>query len=201
MKHLARILPVFAIILLIFNNLHCQEKPKVYQGFDGGMMIHSGFLSGNISPVGLQAKGAPVGLGGVVRVHLGSHCMIGSEGYVSTLRQLRNGSYIRYGWGGLLTEFYWPFKVAMPYAGLTIGGGSQTMMLLLEGDSGDWQKEDNAVFHKQGFFALSPFLGCDFIISQRFHLTLKADYLCPISHNKMLTPNGVRLFVGFVFYH
>lgn len=45
----------------------------------------------------------PFGIGGVIRVHLGDHWRVGSEGYVSTIKQANNGSYVKYGWGGLLT--------------------------------------------------------------------------------------------------
>ena len=42
---------------------------------------------GNLDAVGYQAKGMPMGIGGVIRLHLGEHFRIGSEGYVSTLSQ------------------------------------------------------------------------------------------------------------------
>ena len=45
-------------------------------------------------------------IGGVIRLHLGDHFRIGSEGYVSTLSQRGNGSYLKYGWGGLLADYY-----------------------------------------------------------------------------------------------
>ena len=41
-----------------------------------------------------------VGIGGVIRLHFGENFRVGSEGYVSTLTQLDNGSYLKYGWGG-----------------------------------------------------------------------------------------------------
>lgn len=46
------------------------QKKKVLRGFDGGMMVHSGFLCGNLDAIGYEAKGAPLGIGGVIHLHL-----------------------------------------------------------------------------------------------------------------------------------
>jgi len=174
---------------------------KVVAGFNGGMMVHTGYLQGTLPEIGYRAQGAPFGLGGVIRVALGRHWMVGGEGYVSTLRQMHNGSYIKYGWGGLLGEFYWPFKHVMPYVGLTVGGGTQTTFLLLDGSATDWTSEQNAIFHKQGFCAITPFVGCDFILTKVVHLTLKADWLNSISHTGWIKPTGPRFYFGVIFYH
>ena len=49
---------------------------------------------------GEQVKGAPFGVGGAIRVHLGGHFRLGAEGYVSSLKQGVRGSQIKSGWGG-----------------------------------------------------------------------------------------------------
>ena len=82
--------------LLQTFTLTAQEK-KVLRGFDGGMMVHTGYLSGQLDAIGYEAKGAPLGIGGVIRLHLGEHFRVGGEGYVSTLSQRSNGSYLKYG--------------------------------------------------------------------------------------------------------
>ena len=174
---------------------------KVVAGFNGGMMVHTGYLQGTLPEIGYRAQGAPFGLGGVIRVALGRHWMVGGEGYVSTLRQMHNGSYIKYGWGGLLGEFFWPFKHVMPYVGLTVGGGTQTTFLLFKGNADDWASEQESVFHKQGFYAITPFIGCDFILTKAVHLTLKADWLNTISHTEWMKPTGPRFYFGVIFYH
>ncbi|MBQ6071514.1 MAG: hypothetical protein IKQ75_05055 [Bacteroidales bacterium] len=191
------------ICFLCLFSLQGQEttQPKVVAGFNGGMMVHTGYLQGTLPEIGYHAQGAPFGLGGVIRVALGRHWMVGGEGYVSTLRQLRNGSYIKYGWGGLLGEFYWPFKHVMPYVGLTIGGGTQTTFLLLDGSATDWTSEQESVFHKQGFCAITPFVGCDFILTKAVHLTLKADWMNSISRAGWIKPTGPRFYFGVIFYH
>ncbi len=197
----------FAVVLLLI--IAClsagaqkdSTRRKVVHGFDGGMMLHAGYLMGNIAPIGYQAKGFTFGIGGVIRVHLGDHWMLGSEGYMSSMAQLKNGSYIKWGWGGILGEFYWAFKKVMPYVGLTVGGGSMTTFLMFDGDSGDWQYEANAIFNKQTFLAVTPFIGCDFIVGKALHLTLKMDCLNSIGKSGLLRPLGPRLYFGVIFYH
>ena len=109
-----------AICLLIFLSASAQEK-KLLQGFDGGMMVHTGYLQGNLDSIDYTAKGAPLGIGGVIRLHFEEHFRIGSEGYVSTLSQRGNGSYLKYGWGGLLADFYTVLDRFQPYAGISLG--------------------------------------------------------------------------------
>jgi len=175
------------------------QGKKLFRGFDGGMMIHTGFLSGSLDAMGYEVKGAPFGLGGVARLHIGNHFRIGGEGYISTLNQLENGSYLKYGWGGLLADFYTVLGRFQPYAGLTLGGGAMTTLLMMENPSSDWAPIDDTIYNKQGFMAIDPFIGCDFVISGPMHLTLKLDYLCALSKSKLL-PHGPRIYFGFLFY-
>ncbi len=192
---------LFALLLLCCTRAQAQEETKLIQGFDGGMMLHVGYLTGTIPAIHYPADGATFGIGGVIRMHLGQHWMIGTEGYVSTMSQLNNGSYIKHSWGGLLGEFYWPFKYVMPYCGVTIGGGAQTSLLMFDGDRGDWQQEEATIFHKQSFLAIDPFVGCDFIVSKVLHLTLKIDCLSSISNEGLQYPMGPRFYFGVIFYH
>ena len=46
-----------------------QEK-KFIKGFSGGMMLHTGYLSGGDNPRDYNPSGATFGIGGVVRLHL-----------------------------------------------------------------------------------------------------------------------------------
>jgi hypothetical protein len=188
-----------AICLLIFLYASGQEK-KLLRGFDGGMMVHTGYLHGNLNTIDYTAKGTPLGIGGVIRLHLGDHFRIGSEGYVSTLSQRSNGSYLKYGWGGLLADFYTVQGRFQPYAGITLGGGSMTTLLMMEEPASPWAPVDGTRYHKQGFLAVDPFFGCDFIVSGPMHLTLKLDYLYAVSESKLL-PQGPRIYFGFLFYH
>lgn len=175
------------------------EKKKILRGFDGGMMVHSGYLFGNLDGAGYYAKGAPFGIGGVIRLHFGEHFRLGSEGYLSTLRQRGNGSYLKYGWGGLLADFYTVLGRFQPYGGLTIGGGAMTTLLMSENPESAWAPINNTRYNKQGFLSVDPFVGFDVIIIGPLHITFKVDYLCPISKSKLL-PHGPRAYIGFLFY-
>ncbi|MBP5398514.1 MAG: hypothetical protein J6Y32_07845 [Bacteroidales bacterium] len=176
-----------------------ENKKKIYQGFDGGMMVHTGYLSGVLDPLGYEAKGAPLGIGGAIHIHLGDHFRVGGEGYVSSLSQLGNGSYLQYGWGGLLADWYTVLGRFQPYVGLTLGGGAMTTLLMTQTPAAPWQPVDGSYYHKQAFMAITPFLGCDFILTKAIHLTLKVDYLCALSRGKLL-PHGPRIYFGFLFY-
>jgi hypothetical protein len=191
---------ITASLFLLLTVTAVAQQKKIIRGFDGGMMVHSGYLSGTLDAINYQARGAPLGIGGVIRLHLGEHFRVGSEGYVSTLAQLRNGSYLKYGWGGLLADVYMVIGRFQPYAGITLGGGSMTSLLMMETPSSDWAPIDGTRFHNQGFMAIDPFVGCDFIVSGPMHLTLKLDYLCALSQSRIL-PHGPRVYVGFLFYH
>lgn len=191
---------ITASLCLLLTVAATAQQKKSLRGFDGGMMVHSGYLSGNLDAINYQAKGAPLGIGGVIRLHLGEHFRLGSEGYVSTLSQLGNGSYLKYGWGALLADVYTVIGRFQPYAGLSLGGGSMTSLLMMEAPSSDWAPIDGTYYHKQGFMAVDPFVGCDLIVSGPMHLTLKLDYLCALSQSGLL-PHGPRVYVGFLFYH
>lgn len=188
-----------AICLLVFLSASAQEK-KLIRGFDGGMMLHTGYLQGNLDAIDYSAKGAPLGIGGVIHLHLGEHFRIGSEGYVSTLSQRGNGSYLKYGWGGLLADCYTKIGMFQPYIGLTLGGGAMTTLLMKDKAASPWAPIDGTHYNKQGFIAIDPFVGCDFIISGPMHLTMKVDCLCAFSESKLL-PRGPRIYLGFLFYH
>jgi hypothetical protein len=178
-----------------------QERKGIYQGFDGGMMLHTGYLQTNIAPLGnYRAEGAPFGIGGVARIHLGKHWRVGGEGYISTLSQLNNGSYIKCGWGGVLADFYWIFGRFQPYVGLTIGGGALTHYLMFEEPASPWAPVGKTYFEEQSFMAIDPFVGCEFALTSVLHLNLKMDYLCAIGPAAATMPTGPRIYFGILFH-
>lgn len=174
---------------------------RIIQGYDGGMMLHTGYISGTIPQISHDVSGMPKGIGGAIKFHIGEHFRFGTEGYVSTLGSLGKGSMIKYGWGGLLADCRLTISRVMPYAGLTIGGGSRSVSLVLDGDTEDWMPESKVIINKHPFFAVAPFIGCDFIVSERFHLTLKCDWMNAFSGGHLLMPTGPRIYFGFLMYH
>ena len=109
------------ILLLLFTfltiNIYSQdinlgnnqniEKRKIFNGYDGGMMLHLGYISTDVKPLDYKAEGITKGIGGAIRFHFGEHYRIGTEGYVSTMSLMNNGSYMKTFWAGLLNDFYW----------------------------------------------------------------------------------------------
>ncbi len=191
---------LFFMLLSLYSFNTMAQGSGIVKGFDGGMMLHTGFVKGDFPQLAHTVSGMPFGIGGVIRVHVGGHWRVGSEGYVSTIKQSNNGSYVKYGWGGLLGDYYWQAGHFMPYAGLTIGGGVNTNLLMKGDPVPDWEPVDDAYFNKQAFLAIDPFIGCDYIVSDAFHLTLKTDWLNCIN-GKYRMPSGPRLYLGFIFYH
>ena len=173
------------------------------------MMVHLGYLYGSNSKAPMTMNGGTMGIGGAARVHLWNHLRIGGEGYVSTLpvwmsRQsgyLQLGSYVRNGWGGILADAYWQCGKVFPFLGATIGGGAQRALYIAEGSQTDWQEEPRALFHRQTYFMLDPFIGIEVAVSAHMHLTLRADYVLPILRTGLLAPHGPRIYIGMMFCH
>ena len=192
------------------------EKNKVYQGYSGGMMVHAGYLFGRDrnAPVATDGictspQGATFGIGGALRVHLWKHLRTGFEGFVSTMpsnttdrrTMLKPGSYIRTGCGGILADCCWRLDKAWPYIGGTIGGGSIKGLYILDGDQNSWDKDANSTFHKQSFFYITPYVGCDYCLTRKVHITFRLDWMLAIHKSELCLPTGPRLYFGFMFCH
>ncbi|MBQ8223404.1 MAG: hypothetical protein IJZ87_08725 [Bacteroidales bacterium] len=195
------LLLVFAVLSLsVFAQDNVKEK-KLFNGYDGGMMLHAGYVSTNVRSLDYKPEGVTKGIGGAIRFHLGNHYRIGTEGYVSTLGLMDNGSYMKTFWAGLLNDFYWQFGKFMPYVGLTIGCGALTDCFIFEGDNHDWNPETEVVINKEPFFAIDPMIGCEYCLSDAMHLTLKIDFLTGFGSENLFLPMGPRCYIGFIFSH
>lgn len=182
------------------------SQKKVFTGYSGGMMVHTGYLSGGDNPFGYEPKGATFGIGGVARVHLWKHLRVGFEGYVSTMglddATVRSGSHNKVFWTGLLADGHWHLgKKFYLYSGATVGGGVETAGYIFEGDKTDWIPEISSVYNKQPFFAVDPFIGVEYAVGRVFRLTLKADWLLAVHHGRLNLPTGPRLYLGCIFSH
>ena len=194
------------LVIFIFLSLSVfsQNEEKFFNGYDGGMMIHAGYVSKNIAPVDFKAEGVTKGIGGAIRFHFGKHYRIGTEGYVSTLslkKDLVKGSYIKTFWAGLTNDFYWQFGKFMPYVGLSVGGGTLTDCFIFEGDNHDWIPESNVIINKTAFVAIDPYIGCDYSLTDALHLTFKIDYLNGFNKSELHLPTGPRFYIGAIFFH
>ncbi len=181
----------------------------MYNGFSGGMMFHTGYLFGQNTSLPHNPEGAEYGLGGALRINLWDHFRIGGEGYVSNMpsgftnedKCLQKGSYIRNGWGGLLMDAYWRCEHLWPYIGGTIGGGAQRSLFIADGSIYDWLSEGETIFNKQTYFMFDPFVGFDYLLTARIHLTFKVDFMLAIHNSRLLTPTGPRIYIGILFCH
>lgn len=181
-----------------------QQDKKFIKGFSGGMMLHTGYLSGCDNPFNYEAKGPTFGIGGVARLHLSDHFRTGFEGYFSNMglkKDIADGSFNKVFWTGALADFFWKAGRFYPYVGATVGGGMETAYYMFEGDKHDWLPEAKAVYNKKPFFAVDPFIGVDYAVGEALRLTLKADWLLAISKDGLNRPMGPRIYFGFIFAH
>ncbi len=207
------------VLLILGTMAAAAQEParaKVIQGFSGGMLLHAGYLFGTdaaapVMPDGrsLSPQGGVIGIGGCASVHLWKHLRVGCEGFVSTMYQglmdnsdlLRPGSYIRTGCGGLTADAYWRLPKVWPYAGGAIGGGAMHSLYMLDGDQSNWDKHSDTYVHKQGFFYVTPYVGCNYCMTRKIHLTLRLDWMLAFHDGALSQPTGPRLYLGFIFVH
>ena len=114
---------------------------------------------------------------------------------------LRPGSFLRVGYGGVSADACWRLDKCWPYIGATLGGGAMRSLYMLDGDQSSWDKQTDTYFHKQGFFYLTPYIGCDYCMTPKVHLTFRADWIIALHQGTLLMPTGARVYVGFMFCH
>ena len=190
-------LPILLAALMSLSQVTAQDSAR--QLFDGGMMMHTGFMSVNIPALEYQAEGLSSGMGGTLRFHIGKHLRVGGEGAISTMPQLDNGSYFRTSWGGVVADMRWTVGRWMPYAGMAAGGGKVSTLLVFDGDDGDWVSEPDAVLHNEKFLYINPYLGIEYALTRAMHLTARIDRIFPWENSHV--PTGFRLYFGFIFAH
>ncbi len=192
-----------------------KEKTPVFQGYSGGMMLHAGYLFGkNPSAIlssgeSISPQGLTTGIGGSLRINLWKHLRVGCEGYVSTMKcgvtdmkdVLQSGSYVRTGSGGVLADACWRMEKVWPYIGAAVGGGAMRTLSLVDGTEEDWQPEELAMLTKQGFGYVNPYVGIDWCMTKRVHLTLRMDWMLALADKQLVLPTGPRFFFGFMFCH
>lgn len=205
------------LCVLTCSALYANESSvKVYQGFSGGMMAHGGYLFGvnadapkTADGVVCSPQGGTFGLGGALRVHLWNHLRVGGEGFVSTMNSgttnmkhaLKEGSYIRTGFGGIAIDACWRKEKVWPYIGGSIGGGAMRSLYVLEGSQDDWAAEDAAYLHKTPFMYVNPYVGLDWCMTKKVHMTFRIDWMVALHKGDVVKPTGPKLLVGFMFCH
>ena len=201
--------------IAIDSTVVAKDKMPVFQGYSGGMMLHAGYLFGKnpsaILPSGesISPQGLTTGIGGSLRINLWKHLRVGCEGYVSTMKcgvtdmkdVLQSGSYVRTGSGGVIADACWRMEKVWPYIGAAVGGGAMRTLSLVDGTEEDWQPEELAMLTKQGFGYVNPYVGIDWCMTKRVHLTLRMDWMLALADKQLVLPTGPRFFFGFMFCH
>ena len=200
MKIINTILTVLTILILSLD-AHAEDR-KLIKGFSGGMMVHTGYVSGHDNPYNLDINNITFGLGGCAKLHFTKHFRAGFEGYFSSAplnKGVESGSHNKVFWTGALADWFWQFGKLIPYVGTTIGGGMETSLYIFEGDKHDWYPEIMAVLHKQPFFAIDPYAGVEYAVGKALRLTIKADWLIAINSDGLNKPFGPRIYFGVIF--
>ena len=188
-----------------------RKSPLAISGYSGGMMVHSGYVSaGNVTftppnggvPATAKISGAPLGIGGALKIHFGKYLRIGTEGYSSNLKYGKHGSYEHVGWGGLLIDGILPLGRWFPFAGLTIGGGGVKNVTAFQDTIDDFTLDDGTTsYRKYTFMAIAPFVGIEYALTGRIHLVMKADWLFDATSRQSDFMHGPRVYIGFMFCH
>ena len=204
------------LLLIISSFIYAKpDSTSIFQGYSGGMMLHAGYLFGenpsailpsgeNISPQGLTK-----GIGGALRINLFKHLRVGCEGFISTMNSkhtnmrhiLQSGSYVRSGWGGLGIDACWRMTKAWPYIGASFGRGAIRTLSVVDGSEDDWQPEEVTMLTKQSFYYADPYIGVDWCMTRRVHITFRLDWMLAFNRQQLIQPTGPRLFFGFMFCH
>jgi hypothetical protein len=194
--------------ILFFLQTNAQDidnKKTYFQGYSGGMTLHTGYLWGgvvsvNIPPLLTEIQGMPFGMGGLLRFHFGKHFRFGGEGYNSTLYYGENKSYTSLSWGGLLLDCQWKINKFTLFFGGTIGGGSVKNITILNNVSNQ-TIEKNAVYRKYNLMVVDPFIGVEYAIANKIHLIAKVDCIFNITKKQPDFAVGPRFYAGIVFFH
>jgi len=194
--------------IIVFLPIFAQDlegKKMCFQGYSGGMMLHTGYLFGGYVngynyPEKIKVQGFPWGLGGVLRFHFGKHLRIGGEGYNSNLHYGKNKNFMSLGWGGFLIDCQWKMNKFTAFCGGTIGGGNVKNIMIIDPISTN-PMEQNAVYQKYAIMVINPFLGMEYTISSKISLTTKVDFLVNLTSKQPDFPIGTRIYVGVIFFH
>ncbi len=205
-KGFAVSLLIFACAALALMPAAAENKMK-YNGYSGGMMLHTGYVFGGVSTpqhagtvvATEKMQGLPMGIGGAIRLNFGKYLRVGTEGYSTTLYYGQKGCYATIGWGGLLADCAFTKDRHTFFVGATVGGGAFRNLTLTEPMHHDWEVENNVSYRKYAFMAVTPFVGYEWAMTQKIHLALKLDYLLNVSNPQPDFITGPRLYIGFMF--
>ena len=196
------------LLLILFTTLSfatiSRAEDKAIKGFSGGMMVHSGYQFGGDNPYNLHISSPTFGIGGCAKLHFTDHFRAGFEGYFSNVglkekSGFQSGSHNKVFWAGALAEWFRKCDRFTPFAGAGTGGGMETSCYILAGDKHDWIPEGSAIYRKQPFFYVDPYIGTEYKVGGALRLIMKADWLLAINSEGLNRPQGPRIYFGIIF--
>ena len=204
-----KIIPILFLGLMhlaAFSQDTTAYKKWGYKGYSGGMFVHLGYvqsrhftvsdLQGN--EIEEQIKGATFGLGGKMSIYLNRYFRVGSEGYFTSCKYGAYKNSCRIGWGGATFDLLYPVKKWVPFAGITIGGGSATHFIFIEEQQNNHEAAPIVHFTKP-LYIINPANGVEFFTSSRISLLFKMDYILNVYKTDPSYPQGVRFYLGVHF--
>ncbi|KGN83131.1 hypothetical protein HW49_00455 [Porphyromonadaceae bacterium COT-184 OH4590] len=201
-----RILLLVLMVDSIFAFSQKEEKTFGYKGFIGGMFIHAGYVESKQfeftdklnNKYVEHLNGLTAGIGGHVKVFLSDHFRVGTEGYLSK-HSYENKSNISITWWGILLDYYTQIGRFKPFVGNTIGRGECTHIKIFHPIENDYIADETVSVRKYYFMNTIPFVGVEYVITERIHLIFKTDYMFNISNPQNDFVTGPRFYIGFSF--
>ncbi len=185
----------FIIIFLFFLILTHKLEAKIR--YQGGMLIHSGYLS--VEHPENKQNGLCYGFGGQLVFLISEHIRAGAEGYTSYFHYPQDNGIFRLGWGGILFGYQFSNKKIRPGLNFTFGGGGVNDMQFIEVDASDYEA-DRIIYRRFAVMIFAPAISAEYTLKSKFTAVVKIDYLVPLAGSK--TSNltaGPRLYIGLLF--
>ncbi len=185
------------ILFIITACVFLFQKADANIRYQGGMLIHTGFLM--IEHTNNHQNGLCYGFGGQLNFLISDHIRLGSEGYSSYFHYPEDNGIFRLGWGGILLGYQLNKKNLCPVLNLTIGGASVNDMQFIEVNTRD-EEPDKIIYRRHSGMVISPAIVMEYKLKSKYTAIMKIDYLIPLTGSKtVLFATGPRLYMGFLF--
>lgn len=182
---------IFLFFLILIHKLEAGIK------YQGGMLIHSGYLK--IEHPDNTQNGLCYGFGGQLSFLISEHIRAGSEGYTSYFHYPQNNGIFRLGWGGLMVGYQFSNKKIRPVLHLTFGGGGVNDMQFIEVNAKD-DEADRIIYRRYAVMIVVPAISAEYTLNSKFTAVVKIDYIFPLTNSKTINfAAGPRLYMGLLF--
>lgn len=206
-----KVILFLCLVFFISTQLKAEVRTSFkYNGYLGGMMIHSGYLasdefdifdSNNQIVERKKIEAYPVGIGGVFKAFIGENFRVGFDGGITMLKLDDYGSFSSIGFSGVLVGANLNFKKFFPFFETAFQFSTQKNVILLDSPKDDFIVEKNVLIKNTRYCSLVPSIGLEYGASEKIRLLLKSDYTIPLSKKDADFVTGVRIYLGVLFTH